>query len=42
MNLHLTDEQAELLCAELDRIIDGDRYFLSPDPGAARKAPTVG
>ena len=31
MDLHLTDNQVELLVAELDRIIiDGDRYFLSP------------
>jgi len=30
MNLDLTDEQADLLVAELDRIIDADRYFLSP------------
>jgi hypothetical protein len=30
MTLDLTDEQAELLLAELDRIIDDDRYFLSP------------
>ena len=30
MVLDLTDEQAALLLAELDRLIDGDRYFLSP------------
>ena len=30
MDLHLTDEQADLLLAELDRIIADDRYFLSP------------
>jgi len=30
MDLYLTDEQAELLATELDQIIDGDRYFLSP------------
>ena len=29
MDLHLTDEQAELLLAELDHIIDNDRYPLS-------------
>ena len=29
MDLHLTDEQVELLVAELDRIIDNDRYPLS-------------
>ena len=29
MHLDLTDEQAALLLAELDRIIDGDRYPLS-------------
>jgi hypothetical protein len=30
MDLHLTDDQAELLIAELDRIIENDRYPLSP------------
>jgi hypothetical protein len=30
MDLHLTDEQVELLVTELDQIIDGDPYFLSP------------
>jgi hypothetical protein len=30
MNLGLTDEQAAALLKELDNIIDGDRYFLSP------------
>ena len=30
MNLELTDEQAAALLKELDNIIDGDRYFLSP------------
>ena len=29
MDLHLTDEQAELLLAALDRLIDNDRYPLS-------------
>jgi hypothetical protein len=29
MDLHLTDEQVALLVAELDRVIDGDRYPLS-------------
>ena len=37
MDLHLTDEQAELLLAELDRIIDGDRYPLSPRIQALRE-----
>jgi hypothetical protein len=30
MNLELTDEETETLLAELDRIIENDRYFLSP------------
>ena len=30
MNLDLTDEEAAALLRELDGIIDGDRYFLSP------------
>jgi len=30
MQLDLTDEQTATLLAELDRIIDGDRYPLSP------------
>jgi hypothetical protein len=30
MNLELSDEQTEALLKELDNIIDGDRYFLSP------------
>ena len=30
MDLHLTDEQVALLIAELDRLIDNDRYPLSP------------
>ena len=29
MNLDLTDEEAAALLRELDRIIDGDRYFMS-------------
>jgi hypothetical protein len=29
MNLNLTDEEAPALLRELDRIIDGDRYFMS-------------
>ena len=29
MDLHLSDEQADLLLAELDRIIENDRYPLS-------------
>ena len=30
MNLELTDEEAAALLRELDGLIDGDRYFLSP------------
>jgi hypothetical protein len=30
MHIDLSDEQAAALLAELDRIIDGDRYPLSP------------
>jgi hypothetical protein len=30
MHLDLTDEQAAVLLRELDGIIDGDKYFLSP------------
>ena len=30
MNLDLTDEETVALLRELDDIIDGDRYFLSP------------
>jgi hypothetical protein len=30
MNLDLSDEEAALLLRELDGLIDGDRYFLSP------------
>jgi hypothetical protein len=30
MKLELTDEEAELLLGELDRIIENDRYPLSP------------
>jgi hypothetical protein len=30
MNLDLTDEESAALLRELDDIIDGDRYFLSP------------
>jgi hypothetical protein len=37
MDLHLTDEQAELLVRELDRIIAEDRYFLSPRITALRE-----
>ena len=36
MDLHLTDEQAELLVAALDRIIEGDRYPLTPRVKALR------
>jgi acetyltransferase-like isoleucine patch superfamily enzyme len=37
MDLHLTDEQAPLLVAELDQIIKNDRYFLSPRIGVLRE-----
>jgi hypothetical protein len=30
MNLDLTDEETAALLRELDGIIDGDRYFMSP------------
>jgi len=30
MNLDLTDEETAALLRELDVLIDGDRYFLSP------------
>jgi len=30
MNLDLTDEETALLLRELDNLIDGDRYFMSP------------
>ena len=30
MPLDLTDEETTLLLREIDHIIDGDRYFLSP------------
>ena len=30
MNLELTDEETESLLRELNGLIDGDRYFLSP------------
>lgn len=30
MNLDLTDDETAALLRELDDIIDGDRYFLSP------------
>jgi len=30
MNLDLIDEEAAALLKELDGLIDGDRYFLSP------------
>ena len=37
MNLHLTDEQTELLLTALDRLIDNDRYPLSPRVKALRE-----
>ena len=30
MNLDLTDEETAALLCELDGLIDGDRYFVSP------------
>jgi hypothetical protein len=30
MNLDLTDEETAALLRELDALIDGDRYFMSP------------
>lgn len=30
MDLHLTDEETATLLRELNNLIDGDRYFLSP------------
>ena len=30
MNINLSDDQADLLSAELDRIIEGDKFPLSP------------
>ena len=30
MHIELTDEETALLLRELDALIDGDRYFLSP------------
>ena len=30
MNIDLTDEETAALLKELDGLIDGDRYFLSP------------
>ena len=30
MNLDLTDEETAALLGELDGLIDGDRYFMSP------------
>ena len=41
MGLHLTDEQVELLIAELDRIIHGDRYPLSARIRALREVRAV-
>ena len=41
MDLHLADEQAELLLAELDRIIDNDRYPLSRRIRALRAIRTL-
>jgi hypothetical protein len=37
MDLHLTDEQAALLLAALDRIIENDRYPLSTRIKALRE-----
>jgi hypothetical protein len=41
MDLDLTDEQVALLVAELDRIIDGDRYPLSARIRALREIRAV-
>ena len=41
MDLHLTDEQIALLVAELDRIIDSDRYPLSARVRALREIRAV-
>ena len=41
MDLHLTDEQLELLVTTLDRIIDGDRYPLSRRIPALREIRAV-
>jgi hypothetical protein len=41
MDLHLTDEQAALLLAELDRIIENDRYPLSARVQALREIRAV-
>ena len=41
MDLHLTDEQVALLVAELDRMIDGDRYPLSVRIRALREIRAV-
>jgi hypothetical protein len=37
MNLELTDEQAAALLKELNDIIDGDRYFMSPRIGTLKE-----
>ena len=37
MDLHLTHDQVDLLVAELDRIIENDRYPLSPRITALRE-----
>ena len=37
MDLHLTDEQAELLLAALDRLIENGRYPLSHRVAALRE-----
>jgi hypothetical protein len=39
MDLHLNDEPAELLVAELDRIIENDRYPFSPRIRTLRENP---
>ena len=39
MHLHLTDEQVALLVAELDRIIENDRYPLSRRAHVKREFP---
>ena len=37
MDLHLSDEQADLLIRALDRVIEDDRYPLSPRIRALRE-----
>ena len=41
MDLHLTDEQTARLVAALDRLIENDRYPLSPRVQGVREDPGV-